>query len=219
MQHSLSKADCHQDGYWRDANSSKNPRGRTPSPRQGGQLADYYPLIAEAVNRYQQNTAETRRTIYDRARAAMVVKLRSLTPPLGELDISCEQLALEKAIRKVETESLRRSPTPPHQPTPRIERTPEPAAETSDFQPEIGNAVRTCPSMVILTNDDDQAGNNLAFAKKLADSPDLSTELQILQKEIRRNRRGSLTILPERKLVPLTIMGLFILSVTVSGAY
>jgi DNA-binding CsgD family transcriptional regulator len=48
-----------------------------------GQLADYYPVIAQAVHRLEQNTAQTRQTIYDRARAAMAVELHSLTPPLG----------------------------------------------------------------------------------------------------------------------------------------
>jgi hypothetical protein len=57
-------------------------------------LADYYPPIAEAVNRLEQSTAGMRRS-YDRARAAMVAPLRSLTPPLSESDINREQLALE----------------------------------------------------------------------------------------------------------------------------
>jgi len=72
--------------------------------------------------------------------------------------------------------------------------------------------------MVILANVEDRAGGDLAFAKKLAiDNPDLSAELEILQNEIRRDRRGSLMILAT--LVPLTIMGLLVLSVAASGAH
>jgi hypothetical protein len=60
-----------------------------------------------------------------------------------------------------------------------------------------------------------QAGDDLTFAKKLAiANPDPSAELEILQKEIRRDRRGSLMIW---KLVPLTITGLLI--IPASSAY
>jgi hypothetical protein len=50
-------------------------------------LADYYPVITQAVNRLEPSTAETRRAIYDRARVAMVAQLSSLTLSLGESDI------------------------------------------------------------------------------------------------------------------------------------
>jgi hypothetical protein len=109
MQDLLSKADCYRGDHGPDENSARSQRGRAPPPRRSGQLADYYPPIAEAVNRLEQSTGGMRRTIYDRARAAMVAPLRSLTPPLSESDINREQLALERAIRKVEMESLRRS--------------------------------------------------------------------------------------------------------------
>src|ERR1700687_28877 len=109
MKHSSSEADSYRGDHGPDANSVGNLRGCAPRPRRSGQSADYYPLIAQAVNRLEQSTAETRRTIYDRARAAMVAQLRSLTPPLRESDINLEQLALDRAIGKVETQSLRHS--------------------------------------------------------------------------------------------------------------
>jgi hypothetical protein len=69
------------------------------------------------------------------------------------------------------------------------------------------------------STDDDQA-SDLGFAERAAlDKPDLGAELEILQKKIRRDRRGSLMIPPARKLVPLTIMGLLALSIAASGAY
>jgi hypothetical protein len=67
---------------------------------------------------------------------------------------------------------------------------------------------------------EDPAGNGVAFADRLAiDKPDLFAELEVLQKEIRRGRRSSLTMLTARKLVPLTVIGLLVLSVANSGAY
>jgi hypothetical protein len=215
MLDALSEVDRYQGGCWRDETSVGNPSDCSPL-RRSGQLADYYPLIAQAVNRLEQNTAETRGTIYDRARAAMVA-LRGLTPPLSESDINREQLALERALRKVETESLGRS----HAPQPPSIREPNSPPRTRD-QAELSNvaevsryAPRPLSSTVILAGKEDQARDDLTFAKKLAiANPDLSAELEILQKEIRRDRRGALMIW---KLVPLTIMGLLIIAA--SGAY
>jgi hypothetical protein len=115
MRNSLTEADSFRGGHGPDANSAGHLRGTSALARRGGQSADYYSVIAQAVNRLEPSTAETRRTIYDRARAAMVAPLRSLAPPLRESDINLEQLALEREIRKVETESVgrsRRSPQP-----------------------------------------------------------------------------------------------------------
>src|SRR5262249_49601494 len=71
-------------------------------------MADYYPLIARAVNGLDKNTGENRRALYDRARTALVSQLRGIEPPLDETDITRERLALEEAIRKVEAESAKR---------------------------------------------------------------------------------------------------------------
>jgi hypothetical protein len=220
MQDALSEVYRYQGGQWREPNSVGNARD-CPPPRRSGQLADYYPLIAQAVNRLEQSTAETRGTIYDRARAAMVA-LRGLTPPLSESDINREQLALEIALKKVETESLRRSRTPQPPSTQELNAPPRPSRESGGDQAEMSNvdglsryAPRLWSSMVVLENDEDQAGDDLTFAKKLAiANPDLSAELEILQKEIRRDRRGSRMIW---KLVPLTITGLLI--IPASSAY
>jgi hypothetical protein len=220
MQDALSEVYRYQGGHWHDANSVGNARD-CPPPRRSGQLADYYPLIAQAVSRLELSTAEARGTIYDRARAAMVA-LRGLTPPLSESDINREQLALERALRKVETESLRRSPTPPPPSIQEPNAAPRPSRESGGDQAETSNvdvvlryAPRPWSSMVVLENNEDQAGDDLTFAKKLAiANPDLSAELEILQKEIRRDRCGSRMIW---KLVPLTITGLLI--IPASSAY
>ena len=82
-------------------------------------MADYYPLIAKAVAGLDKSTGEARRALYDRARSALVAQLRGVTPALNESDITRERLALEEAIRKVETEAARRSRTdPPPRPVP-----------------------------------------------------------------------------------------------------
>jgi hypothetical protein len=72
-------------------------------------MADYTPLIARAVEGLERNTGENRRVLYERARAALVAQLRSIDPPLEESDITRERLALEDAIRSVETDATRRS--------------------------------------------------------------------------------------------------------------
>ena len=76
-------------------------------------MADYHPLITRAVEGLGNNTAEARRTLYERARAALVAQLRGIDPPLSEAEITRERLALEDAIRKVEAESVRKARTQP----------------------------------------------------------------------------------------------------------
>ncbi len=76
-------------------------------------MTDYHPLITRAVEGLGNNTAEARRTLYERARAALVAQLRGIDPPLSEADITRERLALEDAIRKVEAESVRKARAEP----------------------------------------------------------------------------------------------------------
>jgi len=72
-------------------------------------MTDYHPLIARAVEGLAKNTGEARRSLYERARAALVAQLRSVEPALSESDITKERLALEEAIRKVESEAARKA--------------------------------------------------------------------------------------------------------------
>jgi hypothetical protein len=72
-------------------------------------MADYHPLISRAVAGLEKNTSENRRVLYERARAALVNQLRSVEPALDESDITCERLALEEAIRKVEADASKRA--------------------------------------------------------------------------------------------------------------
>lgn len=73
-------------------------------------MADYYPLIARAVAGLDSTaTGEQRRSLYERARSALIAQLRGVQPPLSESDITRERLTLEEAIRKVEQEWAQRS--------------------------------------------------------------------------------------------------------------
>ncbi len=91
-------------------------------------MTDYHPLIARAVEGLDKSTGEARRTLYERARTALVAQLRAVEPALSESEITKERLALEDAIRKVEAEAARKSRMEPR-PTapPRRERASPPA--------------------------------------------------------------------------------------------
>jgi len=72
-------------------------------------MADYYPLIARAIAGLDPNApGESRRALYERARAALIAQLRNVHPPLSESEITRERLSLEEAVRKVESEAAQR---------------------------------------------------------------------------------------------------------------
>ncbi len=67
-------------------------------------MADYYPLLAQAVAGLPDSTAESRHAIYERARGALFGQLRQLDPPVPEEAIEREAQALEVAVARLETE-------------------------------------------------------------------------------------------------------------------
>ncbi|MGU3495181.1 hypothetical protein ACLBXM_14155 [Xanthobacteraceae bacterium A53D] len=87
-------------------------------------MADYYPLLVRAISGLPQNTAEARKVVFDRARAALLKQLRSVDPPLPEGEIGRERNSLEEAIRRIEAEQADASPanTAPPAPAPRPPR-------------------------------------------------------------------------------------------------
>ncbi len=95
-------------------------------------MADYYPLIARAVEGLDDKGPAARSAVYERARAALVEQLRSLEPPLSQGDIDRESRDLDDAIRRVEADyapppPARRAPPPtPPQPPSRMPPQPEP---------------------------------------------------------------------------------------------
>src|SRR5258708_6343567 len=73
-------------------------------------MADYYPLIARAIAGLDPSApGESRRALYERARAALIAQLRGVEPPLSESEITRERLSLEEAVRKVESEAAQRA--------------------------------------------------------------------------------------------------------------
>jgi hypothetical protein len=72
-------------------------------------MADFYPLISRAVAALERNDRQSRRELYYRARAALLQQLLAMKPALREPDIRLEQLNLEEAIQRVETEYVKRA--------------------------------------------------------------------------------------------------------------
>jgi hypothetical protein len=73
-------------------------------------MADYYPLITKAVAGLDPNApGESRRAVYERARAALSAQLRTINPPFTDAEITRERLALEEAVRRVEGEASQRA--------------------------------------------------------------------------------------------------------------
>lgn len=80
-------------------------------------MANYVPLVAQAVAGLPTNAAADRLALYGRARQALVAQLREMKPPLSNQQIISEQADLEAAIRKIEaeqaaTEKLKPAVTP-----------------------------------------------------------------------------------------------------------
>lgn len=65
-------------------------------------MADYYPLLARALDALPDRSPDLRKVVYDRARGALIGQLRSIVPPLSEADIERERDALETAITRLE---------------------------------------------------------------------------------------------------------------------
>lgn len=91
-------------------------------------MADYYPLLARALDALPDRSPGLRRAVYDRARNALVSQLRSLEPPLSEDDIDLERRALDTAIERLEVEHGG-IPAPANDAPPKVAepRKPEPA--------------------------------------------------------------------------------------------
>ena len=76
-------------------------------------MADYYPLLARALDALPDRTPALRKAVYDRARSALIGQLRNLDPPVPEADIELERKALDAAIERLETEYGAPAAAPP----------------------------------------------------------------------------------------------------------
>ena len=70
-------------------------------------MADYYSIIAKAVDALDGNTKDARRGLYERARAALIAEIRRADPALNQSDILIARMSLEEAIGKVEAQARR----------------------------------------------------------------------------------------------------------------
>ncbi len=68
---------------------------------------DYYPVLSRAIATLDSNNASARQNVYHRAREALVRQLHAQVPSLSEESIRAEQSALDAAIQRMETETLR----------------------------------------------------------------------------------------------------------------
>lgn len=108
-------------------------------------MANFYPILARAIGGLADKSPEARRSVYDRARTALIAQLRSLEPPLSEADITRERLALDEAVSRIEAEiGLAEAIEPPFPP---VEPAPVPApAEPEPAGDEPAVAVRPEPA-------------------------------------------------------------------------
>ena len=75
------------------------PRRRGTFPhRPGDRLTDYYSILNRGVTQLSYNTPQTRRVLYDRARAVLATQLQGQDP----VQIAHDQLCLERAILQME---------------------------------------------------------------------------------------------------------------------
>jgi hypothetical protein len=65
-------------------------------------MADYYSILAKAVNALDPNTGMARQQLYQRARSAMISELENVYPPFRRSEITTAEIALESAIEKAE---------------------------------------------------------------------------------------------------------------------
>jgi hypothetical protein len=69
-------------------------------------MADYYPGLARAARRLENNTAHVRQELYERAQSILVAQLRKQNPKISSPEIMHELAAFETAISAVESELI-----------------------------------------------------------------------------------------------------------------
>lgn len=99
-------------------------------------MADYYPLLARALDALPDRTPALRKAVYDRARSALIGQLRTLEPPLPDAAIETERKALDAAIERLEAAYGTPVAPPPPPPPPLQAEPPAPAPVALAPEPE-----------------------------------------------------------------------------------
>ncbi len=115
-------------------------------------MADYYPLLARALEALPDRSPDLRHTVYERARAALIGQLRSLDPPLSEADIEAERVSLDRAIARLEIEhggqpdpAAREAHPDQSPPAPAADATPAPSPAEPEAKPGLPRATPPAP--------------------------------------------------------------------------
>lgn len=123
-------------------------------------MAEYFPLLDRAVSGLPEQTAEARRSIYERARTALLGQLSGMQPPVPDQDIARENAALDEAIMRLEARFTDQA----SQPAPDLSRSatdlPEPRSQPPAAAPArsprtsvlgAGTEARSVPAAVAAT--------------------------------------------------------------------
>src|SRR5215471_4548520 len=87
--------------------TSYSAAGAAPSVSQVRSRSAYYSVIARAVARLPKNTRDARFALYDRAEVELARELLQ-DPKISDEQAAIERLALERAIRKLESDAGKR---------------------------------------------------------------------------------------------------------------
>jgi lipoprotein-anchoring transpeptidase ErfK/SrfK len=71
-------------------------------------MVDYYSILRPAVTAPDAGDARWRRGIYDRARQMLTTRLKTRQPPATMAELAAEQVALDRAIARIESELAER---------------------------------------------------------------------------------------------------------------
>ena len=134
-------------------------------------MAEYYPLLARAVAALPNSNPESRRSIYDRARAALLAQLRAVQPPIAEEDIDRESRMLDEAISQLEAEAAAALAAQAAAPAVEAPASPQPASTAPDVTTVPDAPKRAEP--LVKRPDPDAAPPRLAAPRPLSSTPGL----------------------------------------------